>query len=541
MKTSLGVSLWSAIVVLTGACSAEDNSGRTDAVTNGDNPNSPADMNAGQDDDMLDGVDPAPADDVMPNDDDTASPMPEDSDAEPMAVDDVDPPMDDDSPEDPPAAPTPHGELSGIIAVAPSTVNSRGVMDVAATPDGGVAVVGTAEGLIDFGGGEVELVGNSVDRAAFLVKYDDDQQYVWGSALPLSNLIQPSEIAATKDGGIVLVGSYNGELALGPGFSTEDHDAFVAAFTADGQVDFVQPFGAEGQQNGQCLALGDDGSVYFGGYYNMPFQIGDVTHDALNTENNGTGSFYVAKLDPSGAPMWSRSFEGWGGNTYPMEMVVDGASLLVAGFYVDALESGDVHLEGGGYINPHLFRLDAETGAILDSFGGGSSDTLYYDHVLVDSTGAVYLGIYMSGTTTFGDTTVTWEGKQSSLGGILKLTPDFEVDWFHAFDDTEGMFAGEMALGANDELYVSGRTLVSQMSTGYLLTMTPDGERLGEPMLLGTTVSDVDVHGSTIWLGGSAQTGVLIGNTPVSADISGFLAKVATRQLVPMSAGIEKR
>ena len=179
---------------------------------------------------------------------------------------------------------------------------------VAATADGGVAVVGITQST-DFptlGGFEATYNGGNYD--AFVLKLAASGSLLWSTYLGGSGgeygIDLGDAIVATADGGVAVTGrtgsatfpttdgfdaTYNG------GF----HDAFVSRFTTEGTLAWSTYLGGSGDDGGSGIAVTTDGSVAVTGYTgsaNFPTPRGfDTTYNG-GVDGPGTQDAFVVKI-----------------------------------------------------------------------------------------------------------------------------------------------------------------------------------------------------------------------------------------------------
>ncbi len=106
----------------------------------------------------------------------------------------------------------------------------------------------------------------------------------------------------------------------------------------------------------QAVATDADGNVFVGGLFegHLDFGAGD-----LNSQGR---DLFLAKLDPTGATLWARSFRlasaEWD-DSGPRIAADPAGGLAVTGTFSEALNLGGVALEGFGQTDVYLARYDA--------------------------------------------------------------------------------------------------------------------------------------------------------------------------------------
>lgn len=154
------------------------------------------------------------------------------------------------------------------------------VRDVASGPEGLSAVVGSFGGEIDLDPGEgVDRRRGEEWESAFILVLDATGERLWAGTIT-ARYVAVTDVAFTPDGAAVVRGYFLGVADFDIGdevFELEsDIDTaslFVAEYDRRGQLVWVVPGGADAHEDPchrearSCsggLAVGDDGSVYFG-------------------------------------------------------------------------------------------------------------------------------------------------------------------------------------------------------------------------------------------------------------------------------------
>jgi hypothetical protein len=123
----------------------------------------------------------------------------------------------------------------------------------------------------------------------------------------------------------------------------------------------------------------------------------------------GGPGLFVAKLDPSGACLWNKGAVG-GGNQHGQGVAIDGAgNVLVTGYFNGSLSFGEGSIASAGLTDFFLVKLDPAGGHLWNQRGGGHFGDIGYG-VAVDSANNVLVAGYFSGTADFGTGPLVSEG-----------------------------------------------------------------------------------------------------------------------------------
>ncbi|MGQ9915519.1 MAG: SBBP repeat-containing protein [Thermogutta sp.] len=201
---------------------------------------------------------------------------------------------------------------------------------LAATPDGGVVVVGkTSSSAWIAGGWRTNYLGGAFD--GYALKASADGQRLWSTYLGGSGEDAAISVAVGSDGQIRIAGETDSSAwPAGITFGTPagGKDAFVTALAADGgSVAWTTLLGGSlNEQSGRLFADAAGGSYLVGTTYSPGWCSG-----GLDDVFHGTTDGYLVRLDASGSPAWS-SYLG-GGDFDSARAVIDGGSgsLLIVG------------------------------------------------------------------------------------------------------------------------------------------------------------------------------------------------------------------
>jgi hypothetical protein len=293
---------------------------------------------------------------------------------------------------------------------------------VAVSPEGLVAVTGSLEGSVDFGGGVYKSAGKS---DAFIAVFDSVGQHIASHAFGDPGDQHGELIAFGSQGELMLAGSYEGAidfgggllpvgktarkfLALygdnGPGSSPRYAFAFAKALPADVTIGAMA-----GSINGIYFAGAFRGAADFGG--------GSLRAHEPDDRNAAATDAYVVKLSGGGKYLFGKSF-GLGG-THRIEGLAMAGDLWMAGEFSGMTRFAETMVSAGGS-DALLVRFDPESGDAKaawrfgDTFGQGFSGL-----VSAGPSSSLYLLARNSGTIDFG------VGPQSEHGAfVINLTLD---------------------------------------------------------------------------------------------------------------------
>jgi hypothetical protein len=182
---------------------------------------------------------------------------------------------------------------------------------LAATPQGDVVVVGSVQGNIDFGNGNLPPAPGDDIFVARLAAGDGSG--VWSKRYGDDKNQNAYGVAVGSDDSVVLTGTMFGKCnfggvagALDAGMSA---DAFVAKLHGDGSPDWSRNYGSSAEiQAGIGVAIDAQQNLAVVGFFRDTIKFASTTLTAAPSSNKQDFDVFVAKLAPDGLSGWARGF-----------------------------------------------------------------------------------------------------------------------------------------------------------------------------------------------------------------------------------------
>ena len=227
---------------------------------------------------------------------------------------------------------------------------------VAVGPDGGVVVVGAFEGTVDFGGGPLTSAG---DVDAFVVKLDAAGDHVWSKRFGAAGPQYARDVAFDTAGRAVVVGDFEGSVDLGGGglASAGDRDVFVVALDAAGDHAWSLRFGDTKRQLGKSVAADPRGGVWIASDFRGAIDFGGGPLASL-----GDLDVAIASLDAGGAHLFSARFGDDQPQSEPRVVVDAAGEVTLSATFAGVVDLGGGVLAAGEGLGLFVAKLDA-TGA----------------------------------------------------------------------------------------------------------------------------------------------------------------------------------
>ncbi len=209
--------------------------------------------------------------------------------------------------------------------------------------DGSAYLLATLDKTVDYGGGP--LTSSGVSDVA-VVKLDASGGHVWSKRFGGKATEYAHDLAVDTSGGVVFVGAFSQPVDFGGGELTSNGsgDAFVAKLDARGDHVWSKHFGGKQDDSADGVALDEEGNVAVTGYFSLKADFGGHPQEAL-----GNRDAFIARLDPSGTPVWARRLGG-SDNDYGRGVATDRNGAIVAtGNFVGkaTFTGGDITSNGG--------------------------------------------------------------------------------------------------------------------------------------------------------------------------------------------------
>ena len=294
---------------------------------------------------------------------------------------------------------------------------------VAVNASGEVAVTGSFQNTINFGGGAI--TANGVP-SIFVVKLAATGAHLWSKGMGSTGPDYGRGVAFDPSGNVVVTGSFNygspgpDSVNFGCGAMTSvgGDDIFVVKYAPSGSCLWSRQFGDSYQQNAQAVATDASGNILLTGAFFGTLNFGGS--NLVNT-NFMFPDILIAKLNASGGHIWSKGI-GSTSSDQGVGIAVDSSgNAVVAGFFLGTVEFGGGPLAAGWGVTTFVARYASANGAYQSARAFPGTDSNRANGVAVDRNGNVGVAGYFGGTVDFG------QGGLTSAGGLdgflLKLAP----------------------------------------------------------------------------------------------------------------------
>ncbi|MEO8588730.1 MAG: SBBP repeat-containing protein [Flavobacteriales bacterium] len=246
-------------------------------------------------------------------------------------------------------------------------------------------------------------------------------------------------------------------------------DAFLVKFDSAGVRQWGTYYGGIGNEDGNGIAIGSDGSVYLGGRGNSPAGISTVgSHQPSN--GGGTYDAFLAKFTDAGVRQWATYYGGLADDNCQGIAIDSMDRIYLAGYTrsTNAISTAGAHQEsyGGEFNDAILVQFDADGVRQWGTYYGGLLSERGYI-AAVDGDNNVYLSGYTSsenGISTPGSHQEIFGGGQSD-GFLAKFNPAGARQWGTYYGGPGIEYGQATAVDANGSAYLVGDCASLGMST----------------------------------------------------------------------------
>lgn len=266
-------------------------------------------------------------------------------------------------------------------------------------------------------------------------------------------------------------------------------------------------FGDAQNQIGDAIAADELGDVFIAGYFDGAIDLGG---GMVITSAGGSDAF-VAKLGPTGAPVWGRGFGDAAYQSVSSLAVDADGSVFAAGSFAGSVNFGGGELVATGSSDAFLAKLDTHGTYMWGKRFGGPQST-GGTVVRVDSTGAAFVTGFFTGTIDFGSGALPSAGAADVF--LAKIDSAGNLVWNKSFGDAQNQYGKALGVTAAGDVILAGIYLGSiDLGGGKLVNMGGIGA-------MKLFVAKLDANGQHVWSKSFGTSGN-IGNIHVATSPQG--------------------
>ena len=191
---------------------------------------------------------------------------------------------------------------SWVWTVPLTGAGNAGVVALASAPDGGVVVLGSFDGFLQTG--STTLQATAFTRDIFVGKLTADGSWAWSHRLGGAYHDAGTSLAATDDGGAVVVGNFSGSFAAGDHLLAATgllYDGFVLKLSLDGSIPWASTIRGSLASTIADVAVSSKGEIAVAGSASPGSSFGSLV--LKTAPRSSTMTAFFATLTPTGS--WS--------------------------------------------------------------------------------------------------------------------------------------------------------------------------------------------------------------------------------------------
>jgi uncharacterized repeat protein (TIGR02543 family) len=378
---------------------------------------------------------------------------------------------------------------------------------IATDSAGNAYVASDFTGTVAFGAISLTASGSSSDLA--LLKVAADGNVLSATRFGGANFDYAKAVAVDTSDNVILAGEFMTSTVIGGTTLTSagSKDISLLKVNSAGALQWSKRFGGTSSDSVYGLATDADGNILISGDFS-----GSITFGTTTLTSSGGRDGFLAKLNPSGTPLWAMKIGGTGNDTaYAVTVTASGQFVVGGSFSVTATFGIISRTSAGGTDGFAMGISSAGSVQWVTRFGGSSNDS--GRAVAVDSTGSACVAGNFAGTdSNFGTEVLASEGLDDAF--VVRL--DVTNGAFLTVKQCGGAGADAgLGLAADPfgSLYLSG----SYSGTAYF-----DGHTLITPQGADAFVAKLSVDGNFLWAltgGGGANDSA----TNIAVDRAGHV------------------
>lgn len=324
---------------------------------------------------------------------------------------------------------------------------------IATAPDGGVFVVGDAQGDIAFETSTLPALGQG---DLFAVKFDTDGEYQWAQNWGGMFTENARDIDVNAAGDLFITGSWQGLFTAGNVTYTAETDwsaMEVLVLAIDGQsggVKWVNSYNGFLIDTGTAISADANGNVAVGVSFQYDVDIQGETFDAGESFGGA-----IVKLDSSGSLQWVKRLEGDGDTEVLGIELADDGSVYATGVFTNTVNFG-----GEDLVNPvrghdvFMLGLDTDGNHLYSTSYGGEGFDQPLDMTARD--GTLYVTGRFDGEITFADTRLESMTDEYDIFVTSFEASSGKVRWARGFGGPLADQANGIAVGPGRGVYIAG-------------------------------------------------------------------------------------
>jgi hypothetical protein len=290
------------------------------------------------------------------------------------------------------------------------------VYRICAIPGGGVVLVGTFKGDIDFNPGDWSNTEQPDIEKVYIIAFRANGEKRWVRTWEVEpqprSLMPVCNVAADESGNVYVVGNFQGQCDFGDETGTlctsQPQGGYLVKFRPDGNLEWVQIIAGSDDDRVFSLALDQNGYVYLGGrllvsHYHDSNVLSNMTFDLGEIRGFSQEIYYYSfftKFDTNGSPLWTNLWKagGMGNGVLSIDLDKSGKIYTLSNAFSSdpdmdpgpGVQHGPVHDYNRSSSALSRFTPDGEF-ELVSWWGGLELLTQHTVKILADESGNAYI------------------------------------------------------------------------------------------------------------------------------------------------------
>lgn len=237
---------------------------------------------------------------------------------------------------------------------------------LAVTADGDILLAGNFQDAITYkSGDEIHEITSAGSRDAFVFRLNDDGEILWAESFGGKGRDEASRVVAADDGSIIIAGTFEDTAMVGRSTgkmtSRGGTDAFLIAFSAEGQLAWSRQIGSANREYVSGLVTDGQGNLFLSGNFLDTL----ILPDGSDLRSAGSTDAFLLRFGSDGEQHWARRIGGDEIDESFDLAITEGRELLMSGHFQGDIEipvaNAKVLLRSSGKGNPDGFIMTFDT------------------------------------------------------------------------------------------------------------------------------------------------------------------------------------
>ena len=281
---------------------------------------------------------------------------------------------------------------------------------------------------------------STTGRYAFLEKFDQNGNFLFGKTLQGNGSIWGNSIALDNSGNIILAGTFIGTADFNPGsavfnLTASNYDGFICSFDSNGNFNWAIKLGGTNAEYLTSIDIDGNNNIIASGYFQGTTDL-DPSATVFNLASNGSDDIFIVKLTSLGNFTWAKSLGGTGADRCNAIKHDLNNNYILTGFFNGTVDfdpnAGLTNLTSAGGNDIYLLSLSS-IGNLNFALRAGSNLSDLGKSLTIDNFNNLYFTGEFAGIVDFnpgsGVSNLTSTNSTNTNAFILKLSNTGAFKW----------------------------------------------------------------------------------------------------------------